>query len=248
MASNQFFCGLWVLVLLQLSASFGLDTALTEDAVSKVIAQETVQEVVAPLETETVVANDGTATIPVIENLFPDTHYEERVEEIGFVMVHFSSDVMANPDDPYVVENVLDIFLDYGVSIHYLIDREGVIYQCVNEGDVAWHAGKGSWGDDMQYENRMNQYSIGIELLAIGTAQEMSLYMIQEEYDQLDQEDIGFTQLQYEALAELLEDIVARNDGLLYDRDHIIGHSEYSVGTKVDPGDLFDWSQIGLWW
>jgi N-acetyl-anhydromuramyl-L-alanine amidase AmpD len=29
-------------------------------------------------------------------------------------------------------------------------------------------------------------------------------------------------------------------------RTHIIGHDEYAPGRKTDPGELFDYTQIGL--
>ena len=52
----------------------------------------------------------------------------------------------ANPDGP--------------VSAHYLIGRDGHIYQLVSDVDRAWHAGGGRWGTITD----VNSASIGIEL------------------------------------------------------------------------------------
>lgn len=198
-------------------------------------------------DSRSVYINDATeeSSIEIVDKSFPDSHYSEREEEISFVMLHFSSDVVANPDNPFNVDNVLDIFRDYYSSVHYVIDRDGIIYQCVDESYSAWHAGSGTWDNDSQYTNRMNQYSIGIELLAIGTEDEMSLYLDSAAYAAIDDENIGYTDAQYSSLNLLLSDITARNTSITYDAQHIIGHDEYS-SNKNDPGSLFDWSKIGI--
>ena len=93
-----------------------------------------------------------------------------------------------------------------------------------------------------KYTNAMNHYSIGIELVGMGSQNDMSGYMSASEYKALDDSLKGFTDAQYEALKPLLEDICARY-GIPIDRDHIIGHEEYSQ-KKKDPGELFEWERI----
>ena len=88
----------------------------------------------------------------------------------------------------------------------------------------------------------MNRYSIGIELVAMGSSKDMSVYMSEEEYFSLDQNLMGFTDEQYASLKLLVEDICERNH-ILFDREHVIGHSEYKK-EKTDPGELFDWNKI----
>lgn len=46
------------------------------------------------------------------------------------------------------------------VSSHYVISKEGVIYQLVAETESAWHAGTAVW----QGETAVNEISIGVEL------------------------------------------------------------------------------------
>ena len=159
-----------------------------------------------------------------------------------YVMIHFCSAVVNHRDDPYNYDAVRQTFIDADVSIHYIIDREGVIYCYVPEDRSAWHAGKGEWLGDEKYTNKMNKYSIGIEVMAIGSQQDMSGYLHDWEYKKLDDSLKGYTEAQYVSLAALVKDICERNN-IPLDRDHVIGHQEYSP-KKKDPGQLFDWSRI----
>jgi len=184
--------------------------------------------------------------ISVIEKLLPvETYSSERTEKITHIVIHFSSNVAKNPKNPYNIDDIWQIYYDYKVSPHYLIDRQGAIYRLIPENRAAWHAGDGVWNNNSRYTNKMNEYSIGIELMGIGTYDEMSLYLTKAEYNKLDKSLIGFTDAQYETLDNLLEDILVRNNGMIKDRNHILGHSDYTT-RKRDPGILFDWTRIGL--
>ena len=166
----------------------------------------------------------------------------EQTAKPEFVMIHFCSAVVNHPDNPYNHEDVRQTFIDAGVSIHYIIDREGEIFCYIPEDRSAWHAGRGTWNNDEAYTNKMNVYSIGIELMGIGTQEEMSIYMTKANYNKLKREWIGFTDAQYDSLKDLVADICQRND-IPLDRNHVIGHDQYNP-KKNDPGDLFDWSRI----
>lgn len=159
-----------------------------------------------------------------------------------FIMLHFSSNVVVDRENPYGLDAVRSIFIENGVSTHYLIDRDGTIYGYVPENRVAWHAGKGSYADDDRLTDNMNHYAIGIELMAIGSREDMAKYLTSEEYDALDPSLIGYTEAQYAALAVLLPDICSRYD-IPFDREHIIGHQDYRP-AKPDPGELFDWERV----
>ncbi|MBR7165823.1 MAG: N-acetylmuramoyl-L-alanine amidase [Clostridia bacterium] len=167
---------------------------------------------------------------------------DPREEEPQFVMIHFTSAVALTPEDPYNMERIRSVFVENEVSTHYILDREGKITCYVPESLVAWHAGKGTWRDDPLYENRMNWYAIGIEIAAMGSKEDMSLYLTPEEYDGIPSSQIGFTDAQYSALSQLVSDICLRH-GIPMDREHIIGHEEYSP-TKNDPGELFSWDRL----
>ncbi len=166
----------------------------------------------------------------------------EQLYPPEYVVIHFCSAVVNHRDDPYKMEYVRQTFIDADVSVHYIIDRDGTVYCYVPEDRTAWHAGKGEWLGDEKYTNKMNLYSIGIELVGIGSAEDMSFYMSEKEYKALDQALLGFTDAQYISLKALVEDVCQRND-IPLDRQHVIGHEEYNP-AKNDPGELFDWSRI----
>jgi len=176
----------------------------------------------------------------------PNENSRPREKEITHVMIHFISNVVNNYKDPYNIYDIYDIFLDYGISAHYVIGRYGEIYCMVPENRVAYHAGKGNLEGFPEYKNKMNDYSIGIELLAIGTKEEMLPIISSEQYDLIDKSLIGYTEAQYESLNILLDSILINNPSIIKDRKHIIGHDEYSKGVKTDPGSLFQWEKIGL--
>jgi len=166
----------------------------------------------------------------------------EREYHAEYVMLHFTSAVMMSRDDPYNMESVRSIFEENELSIHYIIDRDGKVYCYMPEDRVAWHAGVGTYNNDEKYTNNMNRYSIGIELLAIGSEEDMSIYLTPSEYSALDKSLIGFTDAQYTSLATLVSDVCERNS-IPFDSEHVIGHEEYNP-LKNDPGDLFDKSRI----
>ena len=182
----------------------------------------------------------------ILEALLPVEQYSsDREESISHVVLHFMSALVTNPADPYNMESCRATLLDGGVSTHYIIDREGGIHRLIPEERAAWHAGKGTWQRDGRYTNRMNQYAIGIELLGMGTEEEMSLYVTPAEYAALDHGWIGFTDAQYASLRLLLDDILYRYPAIRRDRSHILGHEEYNP-SKNDPGALFSWERIGV--
>ena len=183
--------------------------------------------------------------IPSKKMLLPENLSEERNTEITHIVIHFMSNVMEKPKSPFEVNDMLKIYNDYGISSHYLIDRNGEIIKCVEESHTAYHAGKGTLNNSPDYENKLNRYSIGIEIIAIGSQKDMAQYFPDNEYNGIDKNLIGFKDEQYASLEKLLRNICERYDTLEYDRQHIIGHNEYSP-LKTDPGELFDWSKIGL--
>jgi N-acetylmuramoyl-L-alanine amidase len=99
------------------------------------------------------------------------------------------------------------------VSAHWLIDRGGVVYALVDEGQRAWHAGAGAWGAVTDVNSR----SIGIEL----------------------EGDHGsFPEPQMVALREHLARILDRH---AIHPARVIAHSDMAPGRKDDPGRAFDW-------
>jgi N-acetyl-anhydromuramyl-L-alanine amidase AmpD len=146
---------------------------------------------------------------------------------IDTVVVHYTSAINLAPDDPFGRERILDIFCDYGVSSHYLIERDGTTLLLVPEAKKAWHAGGSIMpaGDD---RTGVNDFSIGIELAATATS--------------------GFSKEQYDALVRLCLDMERRQGkSFVYvGHEDVAGERAVSLGLrrdiKVDPGALFDWN------
>ncbi|UOE96204.1 N-acetylmuramoyl-L-alanine amidase [Alkalihalobacillus sp. LMS39] len=180
------------------------------------------------------------------DNYLPVENYGIRTGTVTHIVIHYMSNVFDKPHSPYEIEDIKALFTQNGVSSHYVIDRSGDVFRFVPEKRVAFHAGVGTVQGFPQYEDNLNQYSIGIELLAIGTREEMASIIPEDVYDTIDRSHIGYTPAQYEALQVLIEDISTRHPTVQMNRTHIIGHDEYAPGRKNDPGILFDWTQLGF--
>jgi len=103
------------------------------------------------------------------------------------------------------------------VSAHYLIGRDGGLWQMVEEEARAWHAGAGAWGSVRD----VNSASIGIEIDNPG--------------------DAPFSEPAMARLEALLPGIMARWG---IGPEGVIGHSDCAPGRKIDPGPRFDWRRL----
>ena len=220
-----------VILIIMLLILTGCNTPTTEDLSPPV----TTKSPPPPINYQTSLA---VKELSLIENS------SERVSgDITHIVIHFISNVIANRSNPYLIDDIYQILSDYGASSHYIIDRDGTIYRSVPENLSARHAGPGSLEDFPEYDGYLNQNSIGIEILGIGTQKEMEQFLTASEYKSLNKNLIGFTNQQYEAVNKLINDILNRHQAIKPDRKHIIGHDEYGPG-KTDPGSLFDWQRL----
>lgn len=147
---------------------------------------------------------------------------------IDTVVIHYMSAIETRPDSPYDVQSVLELFCRFGVSSHYLIDREGTVYQLVPEKEKAWHCG-GSIMPAPDMRKGVNDFSLGFELIAT--------------------HDSGFTEEQYEALAVISVEIERRWPIKIYTgHENVSGRKAVTMGlrkdVKSDPGVLFDWEKF----
>jgi len=111
------------------------------------------------------------------------------------------------------------------VGAHYIIERDGKIYQAIGEERWAYHA------------NAANKTSIGIDLtIPKGCTQSPSkdgFYTC-----------ANYTAAQYSSLKNLIEQITARTS-VKFDNNQIIGHCQVTNATHADPRN-FEWEKIGL--
>lgn len=201
-----------------------------------------------PQETDTTITELPAYTpIQTIDKLLPLDSSREGDQPFTHVMLHFASDALRNPENPHNVQAVYDAFVEYMVGAHYYIARDGTVYRFIEETRKAHHAGKGALAELPEATNNMNEYSIGVELAAVGSAEEMKEFFDMDEatYARIPASDRGYTPQQYASLALLLDDITRRHS-ISLDRRHIVGHDEYAPDAKTDPGELFDWNRIGL--
>jgi len=107
---------------------------------------------------------------------------------------------------------------DAKVSAHYVIARNGEVFQFETITAKLWHAGDSTW----QGCKWCNGYSIGYEIC--GTYES------------------GFTEEQYDSLRQLLlKDVESTAI------DSIVGHEHIAPGRKIDPGPNFDWDRVRDW-
>ena len=111
------------------------------------------------------------------------------------------------------------------VSAHYVIGRDGAIYQMLSDYLRAWHGGAAKWGNLTD----INSGSIGIELDNNGFE--------------------PFAQAQINSLLTVLANLKKTH---AIPAANFIGHSDIAPGRKVDPNITFPWKTLaengyGLW-
>jgi len=109
------------------------------------------------------------------------------------------------------------------VSAHYLVGRDGKIYQLVKDERRAWHAGVSAIRGDASPD--VNSRSIGIEITNAGDGK------------------TPFTRAQYEALEKLVPWLMKKHK---IPMNNLLGHKDVALpaGRKSDPAPNFDWARI----
>ena len=147
----------------------------------------------------------------------PSPNFDQR--RPNFVIVHHTTDETAAEALRTLTNPMLK------VSAHYLIARNGTIYQLVDERSRAWHAGESYWGGGSD----LNSSSLGVELDNNGKE--------------------PFAEEQIKALLALLGDVKRRYD---LPATNFLGHADVAPRRKVDPSRHFPWKVLaehgfGLW-
>ncbi len=147
----------------------------------------------------------------------PDYRSSNRNSPIDMIVLHSTeTDSLEETAKCFMVEK------ERNVSVHYVVDRDGKIYQFVPENRSAYHAGKAKWrlvtGEEV---TNINSRSVGIEFQR-GSGQ-------------------TFTPEQIRAGLELTQNIKNRYN---IDPQNIVAHSDIAPERKSDPGNDFPWE---LW-
>ena len=147
----------------------------------------------------------------------PSPNFDQR--RPNFVILHDTADD--------TVDQALRTLTDplRKVSAHYLIGRDGTVFQLVDEQARAWHAGESQWGGTTD----LNSISLGIEIDNNGHE--------------------PYPDAQITALLVLLADVGERYH---IPPANYLGHGDVAPRRKVDPGAYFPWSTLaqhgfGLW-
>jgi N-acetylmuramoyl-L-alanine amidase len=109
------------------------------------------------------------------------------------------------------------------VSAHFVIGKNGKIYNLVAENRIAWHAGKSYWG---KYKN-LNKNSIGIELINKG-------------------HEFGYTIFKKKQISSLIWLCTKIIKKYKIKKKYIVGHSDIAPLRKMDPGEKFPWEELAL--
>jgi hypothetical protein len=184
---------------------------LPEEKTTQKIKMETIE---APEEKQPEKSSDAEAAGAIKERTISwGFETPKAARKIEAVIIHSSYDALGKK--PYDVEGLLEEYRQYGVAAHYLIDRQGRIFQLVTDSSIAYHAGKSSLPNG---KTNVNEVSIGIELM--------------------NKEDDEFTSEQYSALNVLIKQLKAD-----YSIKYILGHNQIAPERKSDPWNI-DWSKV----
>ena len=168
-------------------------------------------------EKENTETNDKQAeiknTAKIIERFVSWGFEKSAGRKIDTIIIHSSYDALGS--DPFSVSGLLNEYKQYGVAAHYLIDREGKIYQLVADKNIAYHAGESKVPDG---RTGVNAFSIGIEMM--------------------NTEDGKFTSEQYSALNDLIATIKNK-----YSIKYVLGHKDIAPGRKTDPWNM-EWNKV----
>ena len=152
------------------------------------------------------------------------TKKSRNIKDIKFIIIHYTGMQSLRESLKRLCSPV------YKVSSHYLIDRNGKIFQMVSDNKIAWHAGKSKWNEI----KNLNKNSIGIELVNKG-------------------HNFGYEKFTSVQIKKLVQLCSALKKKYKIDKSCILGHSDIAPLRKKDPGEKFPWfflskKGLGVWY
>ena len=143
--------------------------------------------------------------------------FRKKNKTVKYLIIHYTGMIDFNS----AYRNLNDLKSE--VSCHYLISREGKIYNLLCPKFKGWHAGISEW----KKVKNLNDYSIGIELENKGHEHGYT----------------NFTNSQYHKLKKLIKFL--KFNFYIKDED-IIFHSDIAPNRKKDPGEKFIVKKLGI--
>jgi N-acetylmuramoyl-L-alanine amidase len=158
-------------------------------------------------------SNAASDSLAIINKKVSFGYSKASNRKIDAIIVH--STFNNSGGEAYDINLVIKQFEKYKVSAHYVIGRDGKVYQLVNEEDNSFHAGKGSLPDG---RTNINSCSIGIEIMTSYTESP--------------------TEKQITSLLQLIDKIKKKHS-----IKYILRHSDIAPVRKTDPWNM-DWDSF----
>ena len=145
-----------------------------------------------------------------------------KSNSIQFIIIHYTALKSISESIEYLCSK------KNKVSCHFLISKNGKIYNLVSEEKRAWHAGSSYWNKVID----INSNSIGIEL-------DYSFYKENNIYEK-------------KLIKSLIVLLIYLKKKYKIMPKNILGHSDIAPYRKIDPGEKFPWKylskkKIGYW-
>ena len=157
-----------------------------------------------------------------ISNKFKSKNFDNRKKKISFIILHYTETKSLSEAIKLLTSKKRK------VSCHFIVDKDGVIYDLVDINFRAWHAGESKW----KKSSDINSRSIGIEIVNFG-----------------EKSKDKFTNEQINSLINLIKFLKKKYK---IRNNKILGHSDIAPLRKIDPGKYFPWEylskkSIGIW-
>ncbi len=186
---------------------------LTEVKQAELVADEKAEAAKPPVEEKKEESGDiAPQGFSIKSRLVSFGHESASGRDINTIVLHSSHGV---DGDPYDVDDVIGLWKSYGVAPHYMIARNGTVYQLVADKNIAYHAGDSKMPDG---RSGVNNFSIGVEILNTKTD--------------------SYTSAQYQATKDLISYLKKK-----YGKMEVVGHDDIAPGRKTDPWN-FKWDKI----
>jgi len=154
--------------------------------------------------------------------------FEERVR---FLVLHYTAGDFASSVATLTGPSVSSHYLVPDVTDSSYIQagfNQQEIFNLVDEGKRAWHAGISAWSGRTQ----LNDSSIGIEIVNLASESKGTFHFPPYEPRQI------------EAVKQLSLNILARYPAI--GPTQVVGHSDIAWNRKSDPGAAFPWRELYL--